>query len=179
MSVLAAGFTFGLTSIFYLFTNGFILSGSIIENLHSGVPFIRFLLLIPHGIFEVPALLLSGAIGFKGVELVIRLCFLRKKIIASMFRHIGILVLLIICLLIAAAIIEAYITPILSKRGRDHMRSKLSLIGVPIVMIIGYIISLSFEWLFPVLTFGVAGLYLFIFAPVQNKFIRYIFCLFL
>ncbi|AFZ92000.1 hypothetical protein B938_14950 [Bacillus velezensis AS43.3] len=37
---LAAGFfTFGLTSIFYLFTNGFILSGSIIENLHSGVPF--------------------------------------------------------------------------------------------------------------------------------------------
>ncbi|MDQ8056684.1 DUF5970 family protein [Bacillus velezensis] len=57
------------------------------------------------------------------------------------------------------------------------MRSKLSLIGVPIVMIIGYIISLSFEWLFPVLTFGVAGLYLFIFAPVQNKFIRYIFLL--
>ncbi|MFC9277379.1 DUF5970 family protein, partial [Bacillus spizizenii] len=46
------------------------------------------------------------------------------------------------------------------------MRSKLSLIGVPIVMIIGYIISLSFEWLFPVLTFGVAGLYLFIFAPI-------------
>ncbi|AFZ91999.1 hypothetical protein B938_14945 [Bacillus velezensis AS43.3] len=31
---------------------------------------------------------------------------------ASMFRHIGILVLIIICLLIAAAIIEAYITPI-------------------------------------------------------------------
>lgn len=29
-----------------------------------------------------------------------------------MFRHIGILVLIIICLLIAAAIIEAYITPI-------------------------------------------------------------------
>ncbi|WP_416655483.1 DUF5970 family protein [Bacillus amyloliquefaciens] len=54
------------------------------------------------------------------------------------------------------------------------MRSKLSLIGVPIVMIIGYFISLSFEWLFPVLTFGAAGLYLFIFAPV-NKFIRYIF----
>ncbi|AWG37295.1 hypothetical protein CMR26_01360 [Bacillus velezensis] len=112
---LAAGFfTFGLTSIFYLFTNGFILSGSIIENLHSGVPFYQiFLLLIPHGIIEVPALLLSGAIGFKGVELVIRLCFSKeKKIIASMFRHIGILVLLIICLLIAAAIIEAYITPI-------------------------------------------------------------------
>ncbi|MGG0156736.1 stage II sporulation protein M [Bacillus velezensis] len=112
---LAAGFfTFGLTSIFYLFTNGFILSGSIIENLHSGVPFYQiFLLLIPHGIFEVPALLLSGAIGFKGVELVIRLCFSKeKKIMASMFRQIGILLLLIICLLIAAAIIEAYITPI-------------------------------------------------------------------
>lgn len=29
-----------------------------------------------------------------------------------MFRHIGILVLIIICLLIAVAIIEAYITPI-------------------------------------------------------------------
>ncbi len=29
-----------------------------------------------------------------------------------MFRHIGILVLIIICLLIASAIIEAYITPI-------------------------------------------------------------------
>ena len=55
------------------------------------------------------------------------------------------------------------------------MRSKLSLIGVPIVMIIGYIISLSFEWLFPVLTFGVAGLYLFIFGPIHNKLIRYFF----
>ena len=55
------------------------------------------------------------------------------------------------------------------------MRSKLSLIGVPIVMIIGYIISLSFEWLFRVLTFGVAGLYLFIFAPIHNKLIRYFF----
>nr|WGD88085.1 DUF5970 family protein [Bacillus subtilis] len=55
------------------------------------------------------------------------------------------------------------------------MRSKLSLIGVPIVMIIGYIISLSFEWLFPVLTFGAAGLYIFIFAPIQNRFVRYFF----
>lgn len=78
---LAAGFfTFGLTSIFYLFTNGFILSGSIIENLHNGVPLYQIiLLLIPHGIFEVPALLLSGAIGFKGIELVIRLCFSKEK----------------------------------------------------------------------------------------------------
>ncbi|MCC9023247.1 stage II sporulation protein M [Bacillus nakamurai] len=112
---LTAGFfTFGLTSIFYLFSNGFILSGSIIESLHNGVPFYQIiLLLIPHGIFEVPALLLSGAIGFKSVELVIRLCFSKqKKIMITMFKHMGIMVLCIICLLIAAAIVEAYITPI-------------------------------------------------------------------
>ncbi|WP_353618118.1 DUF5970 family protein [Pseudomonas sp. ISL-88] len=57
-----------------------------------------------------------------------------------------------------------------------NMRSKLSLIGVPIVMIIGYVISLSFEWLFPVLTFGAAGLYIFLFAPF-HKMIRYVFLL--
>ncbi|MED2969887.1 stage II sporulation protein M [Bacillus subtilis] len=112
--LVAGFFTFGLTSIFYLFTNGFILSGSIIENLHNEVPLYQIiLLLIPHGIFEVPALLLSGAIGFKGIELVIRLCFSKeKKVITSTFMNIGILILVIMCLLITAAIIETYITPI-------------------------------------------------------------------
>ncbi|ARF68816.1 hypothetical protein B7C51_14975 [Paenibacillus larvae subsp. pulvifaciens] len=113
--LMASGFfSFGLLSMFYLMSNGFILSGSIIESLQNGVPLYQIgFLLLPHGIFEIPALLLSGSIGFKSLEMIWKLCFANTKgVLLDLFKHMMILTLLIGCLLVTASIIEIYVTPL-------------------------------------------------------------------
>ncbi|MDT2235246.1 stage II sporulation protein M [Paenibacillus larvae] len=95
-------------------SNGFILSGSIIESLQNGVPLYQIgFLLLPHGIFEIPALLLSGSIGFISLEMIWKLCFANTKgVLLDLFKHMMILTLLIGCLLVTASIIEIYVTPL-------------------------------------------------------------------
>ncbi|MGX9290935.1 DUF5970 family protein [Bacillus sp. A015] len=55
------------------------------------------------------------------------------------------------------------------------MKSKYYLFGLPILMGFGIILSMSNDFLFPVLTFGAVGLYLFIFTPIRNRWIKYFF----
>ncbi|MBR0620445.1 DUF5970 family protein [Bacillus pumilus] len=59
------------------------------------------------------------------------------------------------------------------------MKSKnggyLYLLWLPVIMAAGYGISLLVPFLQPVLTLGVAGLYLFIFGDFQVRQVRYIF----
>lgn len=106
-------FTFGLTSIIYLFTNGMILGESIVNK--SDYSTIEILLLIlPHGVFEIPALLLSGVIGFKSISFLIQY-FTNKKVdtfIKSYFLNIALLSLIVILLVIVGGVIETYLTPL-------------------------------------------------------------------
>ncbi|WAT80502.1 DUF5970 family protein [Bacillus safensis] len=59
------------------------------------------------------------------------------------------------------------------------MKSKnggyLYLLWLPVLMGIGYGISLLVPFLQPVLTLGIAGLYIFIFGDFQVRQVRYIF----
>ncbi|WP_353854292.1 DUF5970 family protein [Bacillus sp. Bos-x628] len=57
------------------------------------------------------------------------------------------------------------------------MKSTNYLLGVPVILAMGCLVSMSHDFLFPVLTFGLVGLYLFIFSSVQNKWVNYFFLL--
>jgi stage II sporulation protein M len=76
VSILAAlgGVFFGISSFFIVFVNGFIIGFIILSVLASSPDFLSntiFLVLglAPHGIFEIPAFLISSAIGLRlGIE---------------------------------------------------------------------------------------------------------------
>ncbi|MED0744374.1 stage II sporulation protein M, partial [Aeribacillus composti] len=74
-----------------------------------------FVKLIPHGIFEIPAILISGIIGLKGVSIIIeffRTSLSTKQLIKQTLFEIALLTSIILIFLTLAAIIEWYITPL-------------------------------------------------------------------
>lgn len=46
----------------------------------------------------------------------------------------------------------------------SNFKHHVYLVGIPVILFVGYLISLTCEFLLPLLTFGLAGLYLFVFA---------------
>lgn len=106
--------SFGLSSMYILFVNGSVLGGAI----KVSSPYLEhkgqiFLLLLPHGITEMLAILISGALGFLFLKNSILLLlerrkkFLDKKDITSFIIGFSLVVLL----LFISALIEYYITP--------------------------------------------------------------------
>ncbi|NJE26400.1 stage II sporulation protein M [Thermococcus sp. MV5] len=108
----AGSITFGITTVLNLITNGFIL-GSAIKTTANQIGLKNTLLLIlPHGIFEIPALVIAGVAGFKIPYELLRFALGKKNEIISeedakeFFKLVGISILLIFI----AAIVEAKIT---------------------------------------------------------------------
>ncbi|MEK4419181.1 stage II sporulation protein M [Bacillus sp. FSL K6-0268] len=115
-SIIMSGFvTFGFSTVLYLSINGMIVGYSITLQLEKGRSVFEILsLLIPHGLAEVPALILSGIIGLKSIDMIVKLTISKdKNIIKRDFKDISILFVTIIILLIIGAIIETYFTPLL------------------------------------------------------------------
>jgi stage II sporulation protein M len=107
------GASLGILTIFVLSLNG-ILIGSIMEIVHQdhSVVFVAAAIL-PHGIFEIPAFILSGALGI----------LLAQSLIAE-WNHMGdaaegaggfarLFILYVVPLVVIAAFVEAFITPII------------------------------------------------------------------
>lgn len=119
LQMMIFGFFLGITPLIGLFTNGALL-GSIIAGLeYQGASALVFLSLgvLPHGIFELPAFIISAAFGLKlGFHLLFPL---PQKKRGESFKYIWrefISVLpLIICLFLIAAIVEITLTPLLLK----------------------------------------------------------------
>jgi len=105
------GATFGVLSLFILSTNGLII-GSIVELMREerGMSFI-LAAIVPHGVFEIPSFILSGALGF----------LLAKSLYdewngtgdaAVAAAHLGRkFMMYVIPLVLLAAFVEAFITP--------------------------------------------------------------------
>ncbi|MED2697041.1 stage II sporulation protein M [Bacillus thuringiensis] len=113
--IMSGFFTLGFSTILYLSINGMIIGYSIVQQFEKGKSAFEILsLLIPHGIAEVPALILSGVIGFKSIDIILKLTISKNKnIIRESFKDMSILFSIIIILLIIGAIIETYVTPLL------------------------------------------------------------------
>ena len=110
--VVFMGIFAGLFSLTFLFANGFML-GVFASLLYAqGMLPLFFLGTIPHGIVEIPCMLLSAAIGFQIGGAVIKKIFLKRVGLTAEFSEgIKFAVIIIVPALALAALIETYITP--------------------------------------------------------------------
>jgi stage II sporulation protein M len=105
------GASLGAVTLFILSTNGLII-GSIIEIVREkqGLDFI-FAAILPHGIFEIPSFILSGALGFMLAKALLDE-WNGKADAASAAAHYGrFFVKFVFPLILIAAFVEAFITP--------------------------------------------------------------------
>ena len=105
--------TFGFHTILNLFYNGIsngIILGTSIRKF-SDATFV-LLLIIPHGIFEIPAIIIAGAAGFKIPYEIIRYLAGKKEqpLTKEDIKEYLTLALISIILIVIAAFVEAYIT---------------------------------------------------------------------
>jgi len=107
------GFFAGIISLILIFINGAAI-GAAFEYVLRDEHIIFFLIgVVPHGILEIPSILLAGAVGFRlGIRTL--LLFFRKVSFSDLkkdfLNSLWILFLFIIPMLLVAAFIEVYIT---------------------------------------------------------------------
>ncbi|MCX6688435.1 MAG: stage II sporulation protein M [Methanoregula sp.] len=105
------GATFGILTIFIMSLNGIII-GSIMEIVHHdhSVAFVAAAIL-PHGIFEIPAFILAGALGFMLAHSLIAEWYGAGDAAGVANRCARMFVMYVLPLVAVAATVEAFITP--------------------------------------------------------------------
>ncbi len=100
------GIFFGLFPIFSLLVNGYLIG--MIAQYYGPIVFLAGI--VPHGIFEIPALLLGAGAGIRlGVIALKR----RDRLKEETTHSLGLFFTIIIPLLLVAALIETFLTPII------------------------------------------------------------------
>lgn len=102
--------SFGLTTVFNLLINGVSFGIAVTGVLQSGIP--ALLSIVPHSIFEIPAIIIAGAAGFKiPYEIVRYLAGKKEQILTRQdIEEYLTLALISIILIVIAAWVEANIT---------------------------------------------------------------------
>jgi stage II sporulation protein M len=111
--LLLGGASFGILTIFILSLNG-ILIGSIMEIVHQdhSVVFVAAAIL-PHGIFEIPAFILSGALGILLAQSLIGEWYHGGDASGEAGGFARLFINYVVPLVVIAAFVEAFITPII------------------------------------------------------------------
>ncbi|ADG13972.1 protein of unknown function DUF95 transmembrane [Methanocaldococcus infernus ME] len=116
--MLAGAITFGLSTFINLLFNGFNVGVLIGSTFLTNEPLkLITALILPHGIFEIPAMLIAAIAGFK-IPYEITLYLLDRKekpITEEDIKEFLKLALISIILIIIAAFVEVYITPEVAK----------------------------------------------------------------
>ncbi len=111
--LIVGAFTLGISTFLNLSLNGYILG--IIVSIYFPILGIKrlTLLILPHGIFEIPAIIIAGAAGFKIPYEIIRYLAGKKEqpLTKEDIKEYLTLALISIILIVIAAFVEAYITP--------------------------------------------------------------------
>ncbi|MCU0632038.1 MAG: stage II sporulation protein M [Methanolinea sp.] len=105
------GASFGLLTVFIISTNGFVI-GSVLELVreqHSALYVIAAI--VPHGIFEIPAFLISGALGLLLAKALWREWEGSEDASVRAYAFGRTFLLLVVPLVAVAAGVEAFITP--------------------------------------------------------------------
>lgn len=107
------GATFGLLTIFILLSNGLVI-GIFVNEIKDVIgPLGLAAGLAPHGIFELPAIFISGALGLALAMALVTELMGRGDAVAEATRMGGQFLRIVVPLLVVAAIIEGFITPAL------------------------------------------------------------------
>lgn len=104
--ILISGFlVFGITTFIFLIFNALFLGMALVTSYATGATITDIVLaVLPHGIFEIPAVLLSAAIGFLGFK------FYSQEDYKRFYINIGKLSTMVVILLLIASLVETSIT---------------------------------------------------------------------
>jgi stage II sporulation protein M len=115
LQVIVLGILLGLLPLLSAIANGAILGAVGFSLAQEGITPLPYLLagILPHGVLELPAFLLSVAFGLKlGYHVVFPLPGLkRSQSLGKIFREIGAALPMIFALLAVAALLEVFVTP--------------------------------------------------------------------
>lgn len=110
--VILLGFFFGLVPIYFIYING-VGIGEVIAIAQTQTKWdVILAALLPHGIFEIPAIIIASSAGLHLGHRFYRYLRYREDFRAPFFRAMSIFTHFVLPLLIIAAIIETFITPI-------------------------------------------------------------------
>ena len=108
------GIFLGIIPCFSVFTNGLILGIIIFEMLNEYSWEVLLVGILPHGIIEIPVLIISSAIGIKIGKIVLWKIFKRRGSIKKEFKQaLKFFLYILLPLLFLAALIEAFVTSVL------------------------------------------------------------------
>jgi stage II sporulation protein M len=106
------GATFGILTIFIMSING-ILIGAIMEIVHKDhTPLFVAAALLPHGIFEIPAFIISGALGILLAQSLIAEWYGGGDSAIAAYSQARLFLAVVLPLVVIAACVEAFITPV-------------------------------------------------------------------
>lgn len=106
------GFFFGIFPIFFVSVNGYILGA--VFSIKKDLGLIKLLLaILPHGIIEIPAILIASSYGVHlGYRFALAL-FKNKEFKPYLFKALKVYFKVVLPMLLIAAFIETFITPAL------------------------------------------------------------------
>jgi stage II sporulation protein M len=106
------GASFGILTIFIMSLNGIVI-GAIMEIVHKDhTPLFVAAAILPHGIFEIPAFIIAGALGILLAQSLIAEWYGSGDTAADAHRFCRMFVLYVLPLVAIAACVEAFITPV-------------------------------------------------------------------
>jgi stage II sporulation protein M len=106
------GASFGILTIFIMSLNGIVI-GAIMEIVHKDhTPLFVAAAIVPHGIFEIPAFIIAGALGILLAQSLIAEWYGSGDTAADARRFGRLFVLYVLPLVAIAACVEAFITPV-------------------------------------------------------------------
>ena len=106
------GASFGILTIFIMSLNGIVIGAimEIISKDHSAL-FVAAAL-VPHGIFEIPAFIISGALGILLAQVLISEWYGTGDAAPAAYAYARLFIVFVLPLVFAAAMVEAFITPV-------------------------------------------------------------------
>lgn len=106
------GATFGILTLFIMSLNGIVI-GAIMEIVHTDhTPLFVAAAILPHGIFEIPAFILSGALGILLAQSLIAEWYGGDDTAVDARRFGRMFIRHVLPLVAIAAFVEAFITPV-------------------------------------------------------------------
>lgn len=113
------GIVFGIVPMFSLLVNGLYLGIFAYLFFQQDAAIVFFAGILPHGIIEIPAFILSAATGFwLGVAVIRRIVFGERKVIEKTRLAVEFFFGTLLPMLFVAALIEAFITPLVLELAR-------------------------------------------------------------
>ncbi|SDB85537.1 stage II sporulation protein M [Shouchella lonarensis] len=98
-------FLFGTITFLLLAFNGWIVGMALVSSYSEGASVVEIVgAIVPHGIFEVPAIIAAAAIGFVGFKFYDQM---RNK---QLYKYTGFMLAVAVLLLFAASIVETMVT---------------------------------------------------------------------